>query len=162
MTERDLFGFLVPAGGVAAPTRQLPLPLTVVADQRPGQPSIRFQIWSGRGEKAMGQNTVTLQDESAIGARWAAALRRRHVSAKEIARAFDVEVRTAEGWLQGHAPYAKYLLRAWRLHGAAVVAEVLAPGSDWQQSAAIDAALGDLENKLQHLKDELAQLRIGD
>lgn len=160
MSQRDLFGFCVPAGGVAAPTRQLPLPLTVVADRPQGEAPIRFQLWSGAGCKAMGENTVTLQDETAIGGRWAAALKRRYDSAKAVALAFDVGVRTAEGWLAGQAPYAKYLLRAWRLHGADIIAEVLAPGSSWHQSASIDTALSEVQAKLQQLNDELAQLRV--
>lgn len=113
----------------------------------------------------MGQITGTLHDTAAeIGARWAQALRRRYPgphAAKRIAGDFDVEIRTAEAWLAGgNAPYAKYLLRAWRLHGVAIVAEVLAPGSEIAQAAPVDQALQDLEGKLHRLRDELAQLRV--
>lgn len=107
----------------------------------------------------MGQSTNTFRDSATIGDRWAAALKRRYGSAKLVARAFDCSVRTAEAWCAGQAPYARTLLAAWRLHGAAIVAEVLAPGSDWHRQSSIDAALVEVEHKLKSLADELASLR---
>lgn len=164
----DLFGFPL-AGGAATPPRQLRLPLTVSASLVGGcpggdAPPFRFAVWTGTEGEPMGGITEALRDETdAIGRRWAEALRRRYrgeAAAKTVARAFDVQVRTAEGWLAGQAPYAKYLLRGWRLHGAALVAEVLAPGSDWHASASVEAALVEVETRLAGLGDELARLRV--
>lgn len=65
------------------------------------------------------------------GDRWAAELRRLYPGAsqaKQVAKAFEVEVRTAEGWLAGRPPGGlRPLMTAWRLHGAGLVAAVLAP-----------------------------------
>ncbi len=112
----------------------------------------------------MGAITKTLSDESkTIGERWASALRARYPGpavAKQVARAFAVDLRTAEAWLPGQAPFAKFLLRGWRLHGAAIVAETLAPGSDWAKASSVEAALVEIEAKLAVLGDDLARLRI--
>lgn len=162
MKDRDLFGFSLP-DGAATPARQLGLPLRPafsVALEGSSTP-FRFQLWSGEESNHMARNTEAFRQETAaIGARWAAALTRRYGrNAKKIAGAFGCEVRTAESWLAGQAPFARVLISAWRLHGAAMVAEVLAPGSDWQRAATVDDTLSQVEAKLAELGDELAQLR---
>ncbi|WP_428247244.1 hypothetical protein [Ferrovibrio sp.] len=109
----------------------------------------------------MGQVTGAFP-EPEIGPRWAAALRRRYPGAhqaKRIARDFDCETRTAEAWLGGQAPYAKYLMRGWRLHGAALVGEVLAPDDAAQRAALNEAALIGLEARIATLGADLALLR---
>lgn len=110
------------------------------------------------------QSTSALPDDAAIGLRWATLLRRLYPAphtAKKIAQAFDVDPRTAEAWLTGaHAPYAKFMVRAARLHGFAVLLEVLAPESRLAQAAPMETALADLEANLAKLGDQLAQLRI--
>lgn len=159
--DLDLFGF--PAGGVAAPRRQPFLNFTFVAGGG-SHPPLRFQIWKESEDKEMGAITKNLSDESqTIGQRWASALRARYPGpaiAKQVARAFAVDLRTAEAWLSGQAPYAKFLLRGWRLHGAAIIAETLAPESDWAKASSVEAALGEIEAKLADLGDDLARLRI--
>lgn len=166
MADRDLFGNPVKSASSAANTaRQLPLGLTVSVAQSEGCPSLRFSFFRSEGGNAMLQSTKALQDEqAAIGLRWAALLRRLYPApntAKKIAAAFQIDTRTAEAWLQGqYAPYAKFLLRAWRLHGFGAVAEVLAPDSAIAQAAPMQDALQDLETNLARLGDQLAQLRL--
>lgn len=65
-----------------------------------------------------------------LGERWAAELRRVYAGpaqAKAVARAFDIDVRTAEAWLGGRPPGVRFLTIAWMLHGAGFVMAVLAP-----------------------------------
>jgi hypothetical protein len=112
----------------------------------------------------MGKTTVTLQDGD-IAARWADALRARYPglgAAKLVARAFDVSHRTAEAWLGGRtAPFAKYLWRAWVLHGLPIIAEVLSPDSALGSTLAqpVDARLAEVAQQLQALSGELQKLQ---
>ncbi len=64
-----------------------------------------------------------------VGARWADALRRRYIfcAAKRIAADFDVDVRTAKGWLGGQAPMAAYYQIAWQRFGIDFIVETLSP-----------------------------------
>lgn len=89
------------------------------------------------------------------GKRWAASLRRRYPAdtAKRIARDFDVYPRTARAWLSGQAPQVKVLIRAWHLHGFAIIAEVLAPSAE-------DATEMALRSDLQALGSRLEDLRL--
>ena len=109
----------------------------------------------------------TSTDSLLIGQRWGAALRLRYpgrkpgeLDAKRCAAAFGVSPRTAEGWAAGQSPYAKHLLRGWRLHGAALVFEVLAPGTDAARLARIESMRDELERRFHAMGDELAQLRL--
>lgn len=157
---RDLFGNLLPAGG-GAPARQLALGLTVSLKPQGGGSPLRLSLWRSTGSKDMGQVTGAFH-EPEIGPRWAAALRRRYPGAhqaKRIATDFDCEIRTAEAWLGGQAPYAKFLMRAWRLHGGAFVGEVLAPDDAAQRAALDEAALIGLEARIAALGADLALLK---
>ena len=56
----------------------------------------------------MTKDDITFQ----LGCRWAELLKKyfgRQNTAKAVARAFNVELRTAKGWLRGSAPYIKYI-----------------------------------------------------
>lgn len=161
MADRDLFGKLLPAG-VAPPARQLALGLTVSLKPAADGSPLRLALWRSQGDKDMGQVTGAFRDPD-IGGRWSAALKRRYPgphAAKRIAQDFDCEPRTAEAWLSGQAPYAKYLIRAWRKHGHAIIGEVLAPDDTAMQSALDDAALIGLEQRLAQLGDELSRLKL--
>ena len=114
----------------------------------------------------MGTITEALHEETAaIGRRWAHALRRRYpgaAQAKQVARDFGCEVRTAEGWLAGGSPQAKILVAAWRLHGAGIVAEVLGAG---QRLAAVGVGRRGAGGNRRPLEGfwayELTRLRVG-
>lgn len=92
-----------------------------------------------------------------LGDRWQAALRRRYPlhTAKSIAHDFGVEVRTATAWLAGAAPYAKYLTKAWELHGPAIIWEVLCPVG---MEKPADVVLGDVETRLENMQSHLNML----
>lgn len=160
-TDTLQFRFGLDGGGAVRPARrrrldQPGLPLTFpLRDKR----TFQFQILTEPEGKAMSRDTEGLL----IGQRWADALRRRFVGAhqaKRIARALDCEVRTAESWLSGQAPYAKYLFRAARRFGAALVLEVLAPDDRLAEAARLETALDDVEARLRALGSDLVELRI--
>lgn len=67
----------------------------------------------------------------AVGERWRFTLKRRWPAntAKEAARAFDVDERTVERWLAGAAPRTAVLLRAARQWGWSFLAEVMEPAA---------------------------------
>lgn len=150
----DLLGYELPA-------QQLCLPLTF-RPQSKKAPVLYLEIWNSAKGKDMGKNTETIQSAE-IGRRWACALRKRFAAnrAKLIAKAFNVEVKTAESWLAGGSPYAKHLCTAWRLFGAQIVAEVIAPGSSWESGAQADAILNDIEAKLAYLGEKIVYLKGG-
>lgn len=151
----DLFGYELPA-------QQLCLPLTF-RPQSKKAPVLYLEIWNSTKGKDMGKNTETIQSAE-IGRRWACALRKRFAAnrAKLIAKAFNVEVKTAESWLAGGGgPQAKHLCTAWRLFGAQIVAEVIAPGSSWESGAQADAILNDIEAKLADLGEKIVYLKGG-
>lgn len=101
-------------------------------------------------------------DAADVGGRWSAALRRRWGSnAKLVARALDANVRTAEAWLAGQAPYADVLARAGAIDPA-IVLEVLAPGSKLATAASVDAALVAVEARIASIGRELAALKAGE
>ncbi|CAA7621122.1 hypothetical protein [Magnetospirillum sp. UT-4] len=125
----------------------------------------RVRAWNNAGGTSMGNSTVTLRNhEECPGDRWAAALRRRFpgqrpgtLDTKACAIAFGVSARTAEGWGGGQAPNLKHLVRAWRLFGWGVVAEVL--GDDAADaSLALDRELAELEGRLKLLRHNLGQV----
>ena len=99
--------------------------------------------------------------EADVGARWAAALRRRYPAhaAKRVARDLGVTVRTAEGYLAGQAPPARVLVRAAALHGAALALEVLVPDSRAAADARLSAELDAVGDRLARLAADIAQLR---
>jgi len=152
----DLFGVPV-AGGCGV--RQLSLGLSLCG----GGSSFHLQVFrSGAG------NSTSLGDvkssEAGLGARWAAALKRRYPDrdrAKLIARDFDVAVRTAKGWLAEGAPFASVLARAAHLFGAGILGEVLMPGSDLEKVAHLDSVLVEIERRIADLGDELVVLKSG-
>lgn len=150
----DLLGYELPA-------QQLCLPLTF-RPQSKKAPVLYLEIWNSTKGKDMGKNTGTIRSAE-IGRRWACALRKRFPAnrAKLIAQAFGVEVKTAESWLAGGSPYAKHLCTAWRLFGAQIVAEVIAPGSSWESGAQADAILNDIEAKLADLGEKIVYLKGG-
>ncbi len=150
----DLFGFPQSA-------QQLRLPLTF-RPQSKKAPALYLEIWNSTKGNDMGKNTGTIQSAE-VGRRWAQALRKRFPAnrAKLIAAAFGVEIKTAETWLAGRSPYAKHLCTAWRLFGAGIVAEVVAPGSNWENGAEADAILSDIEAKLADLDAKIVYLKGG-
>lgn len=97
-----------------------------------------------------------------VGMRWANALKKQFGQKrnyrKEIARVFDVDVRTVDSWLRGGSPQAKSLCKAWHLFGALFVADVLAPGEDAGILDA-DAALREIEQKINLIGEKLVFLR---
>ena len=61
----------------------------------------------------MTKDDITFQ----LGCRWAELLKKyfgRQNTAKAVARAFNVELRTAKGWLRGSAPYIKYIYEKYK------------------------------------------------
>ena len=106
----------------------------------------------------MTKDDITLQ----LGERWAEALKKyfgNRNTAKEIARTFDVDVRTARGWLDGSAPYIKYIYIASQKLGAKFVAEFLTPNSLWSTYSNIDEALGKLEKEICQLRRQIETLK---
>lgn len=104
------------------------------------------------------KDDITLQ----LGERWAAALKKNFSNkntAKEIARTFDVEVRTARGWLDGTAPYIKYLYIAGQKLGSNFLAELLSPNSKWLTYSNIDKMLEKLEKEICQLRSEIESLK---
>ncbi len=100
--------------------------------------------------------------EEALGSRWGDWLRRTYTgghAVKRIARDFSVSQPTAKVWLAGQAPYARHIVRALRLHGAVVLAEVLAPGSGLACLADVDRLAADLDQRIAKLGHDLAVLR---
>lgn len=153
-TPVDLFG-----RPVVRPAAQLPLSLTIRVDPRVSRPPVRLELSIGRKGKGMAQfgNDFDL----AVGARWGAALRARYPSVKDVARAFEVSLHTASAWWAGQAPYARVLVRAWRLHGAGLIAEVIAGSGEWALTAGLDEALTRIERELSTMRgDVTARLRI--
>ena len=104
------------------------------------------------------KDDITLQ----LGERWAQALKKyfgNRNTAKEVARTFDVEVRTARGWLDGTAPYIKYIYVAGQKLGAKFVAEFLTPNSLWITYSSIDEALEKLEKEICQLRNQIEALK---
>lgn len=106
----------------------------------------------------MTKDDITLQ----LGERWAEALKKyfgNKNTAKEIARTFDVEIRTARGWLYGSAPYIKYIYIAGQKLGAKFIAEFLTPNSLWITYSNIDEALEKLEKEICQLRNQIETLK---
>lgn len=108
----------------------------------------------------MVKDDITLQ----LGQRWASALRKyfsKRNTAKEIARFFDVEVRTANNWLQGNAPYMKYLWVAGQKLGSSFLAEILVPNENLRTEN-IEKALDLMEKQICQIRQEISSLTEGD
>lgn len=111
--------------------------------------------------REMLNNDITLQ----IGSRWAASLRKRFGpknTAKLIAAAFNVEIRTARSWLSGSAPFIKHLYLAGEKFGAVIIAEVLMPNNVWFGYARLENHIEELGLKICQIRDDIHQLRKGD
>ena len=96
-----------------------------------------------------------------LGHRWAASLKKQFGTkntAKEIARFFDIEVRTARSWLAGSAPYTKHLWTAGQKLGSGFLAELLTPNNKWKTYANIDEALDLMEKEICQLRKEIQNL----
>lgn len=106
-------------------------------------------------------NKALHADSAAVGRRWGAALRRRYDSVKDCARAYGVDVRTAEAWFAGQAPLAKIVVVAAAIDGPSILAEVFMPDSDAAAAAIFDATLDDVVARIDALSDEIARLRGG-
>lgn len=105
----------------------------------------------------MAKDDITLQ----LGQRWADALKKQfgpRNTAKEVARFFDIEVRTARNWLAGSAPYIKHLWLAGQKIGSGFLAELLTPNNKWKTYADIDKALDLMEKEICQLRKEIQHL----
>lgn len=110
---------------------------------------------------AMLKDDITFE----LGQRWATALKKRFPEknrVKLVANCFDVEFITARSWLNGQAPYCKYVFIGGQKFGASFVAEIFTPNNAWLKLNIIDEALTDLENKICQLLQEISALRKGD
>lgn len=99
----------------------------------------------------MTKDDISLQ----IGNRWAAALKKRFPeknTTKHVARAFNVELRTARSWLEGQAPYCKHIFKAGQKFGLAMIEEILFPDT---KMMSIDEMLISLEEKIYQLLDDI-------
>ncbi len=105
----------------------------------------------------MAKNDITLL----LGQRWASALKKHFGpknTAKEVARFFGIEERTARNWLAGSAPYIKHLWLAGQKIGSSFLAELLTPNNKWKTYANIDEALDLMEKQICQLRKEIQNL----
>lgn len=105
----------------------------------------------------MAKDDITLQ----LGQRWAEALKKEfgnQNTAKQVARVFDVEVRTARSWLYGSAPFAKHLWLAGQKLGSGFLADLLTPNTKWKTYTNIDKALDLMEKQICQLREEIRNL----
>ena len=104
MMDVDIFGNAVTAGCNRG--HQLLLPMGWTATPTAPTRLHRLEFLPAMEGKTMGLCTNDMGDVRAVGERWSAALRRVYPvhTAKQAARAFDVDPRTAEAWLAGQAP----------------------------------------------------------
>lgn len=128
--------------------------LTLSANQTP-LPRTIISVLKGY---EMVKDDITLQ----LGQRWAEALRQKFGSkntAKKIAHVFDVEVRTARSWLEGAAPFIKYIYVAGQKLGSGFVADILTPDNKWKTFCNIDEALDEMEKQICQLRNEIKSLQ---
>ena len=118
---------------------------------------LRLYVTQTERSKAMANNDITFQ----LGQRWAELLRRHFASAKQVARAFDVEVKTANSWLSGATPYAKYIQIAAEKLGSEFVAELFCLNKRIKTIANIDDELIKMEKSLSNLRQEIRNLEQG-
>lgn len=93
-----------------------------------------------------------------IGQRWAQILRQQYPernAAKNIARDFGCETRTATAWLGGNPPQTHMLARAAQVLGPAAIAAVLFPETHFYCTAELNEAIEDLETRIDRLKTKL-------
>lgn len=105
----------------------------------------------------MTKDDITFQ----LGCRWAELLKKyfgRQNTAKAVARAFNVELRTAKGWLRGSTPYVKYIYVAGQKLGSGFVAELLTPNAKWKTYFDIDKELEKMELCICQLREEIRSL----
>lgn len=171
--NQTLFGDLFPSdsllrrrkpGGVATPARQLDFPEWLCLTMPGGSgdaPPIQVESWIERVCKAMSPDTNEMLTASAVGERWAHALTRRFPgphAAKRIARALGRDVRTAEAWLGGQAPYLHAALdAAYRLRDPVLLFELagIAP----PEALILDREIESLRADLDGLGERIARLR---
>lgn len=122
-------------------------------------PSVVSSLSQKGIRKTMSKNNNDLQPET-IGLRWAALLRQHYGThmAKNIARDFDCEARTAQSWLAGQAPQLRHFMRAAEILGLAAVLTVLFPDTDIQQKIKLHDDLLELRSRLDSLSCELRGL----
>lgn len=77
-------------------------------------------------------------------------------AAKLIAAEFGVAVDTAKGWLAGHMPANKHMIRLKQRFGGAFVAFVYEP-FEWSRAYDLRARLDDLRGRLDELTTILDQ-----
>lgn len=98
---------------------------------------------------------VAIED---LGPAWAAWLLRVYGgphAAKRIAQAFEVDPRTAQGWMAGGRPTVAALLRVFALHGFDGVAAVIAPDSPEAAAAGLDARVAELAVQVEAIADAM-------
>ena len=96
-----------------------------------------------------------------LGCRWAELLKKyfgKQHTAKAVARAFNVELRTAKNWLYGSAPYVKYIYVAGQKLGSGFIAELLTPNAKWKTYFDIDKELEKMEKSICQLREEIQSL----
>lgn len=106
----------------------------------------------------MTKDNINLQ----LGQRWATALREEFPernTAKHIAIFFQIEPRTAQSWLGGQAPQAKYLYIAAQKLGPDFISEILETPKN--KMVNINKVLEELESKLCQLGNDIRSLRGG-
>ncbi len=98
-----------------------------------------------------------------IGKKWAALLREHwpRDRAKNVARAFGCDVRTAQSWLCGQTPQLHHFIRAAQLIGFSRVVGVLFPDTDLHSRAQLHDDLLELRSRLDRLSQELGELDHG-
>lgn len=116
-----------------------------------------LEVWNDTRGIDMVKNTQELYQK--VGERWADALRRRYGAnaAKRIAADFNVNYRTAHGWLSGRPPYAVHYMRGWELFGIDFINETLNPNAP-KSSAEIKEAFAEIRARLANLTDEVVYL----
>ena len=119
--------------------------------------SFFLEIWFKRGGMEMAKITQNLHQQ--VGERWANALRRRFGAnaAKRFAADFNVNYRTAHGWLSGRPPYAVHYIRAWELFGLEFINETLNPRAP-KSAAEIKQAFAEVRRRLEDLKNDVVLL----
>lgn len=110
----------------------------------------------------MSKNDNSFQPET-VGQRWAALLRQHYPAhaAKNIARDFRCEARTAKAWLSGQSPQLQHFMAAAKIIGIAEVLGVLFPDTDLHQKIKLHDDLQDLRSQLDRLSLELRGLDHG-
>lgn len=141
--------------GANRPARQLDLLgtpcLTIPGSGDAVASSIQYPSWIEGVCKAMSTHTDGLPTAEDVGRRWSAALARRFAAdgrAKRIARALSCDVRTAEAWIAGQAPYLHVAIAAAiRLRDPLLLYELagIAPPAAEVEARELDTLRADLD-----------------